>query len=154
MIVGCVNTGNLPLQIDTLEHREFELVGILVQHMTDSGEEQVFAGFLDAQLTSVQEAIAEVAAGNGVEVDSAGFVQAYEGGDVEFQFIPQEVMSMAINNYLWETDQDVDQAARLTISLPAMEDGQIRSTLTLVKRNLENPERPFSTSFGFTLITD
>ena len=61
---------------------------------------------------------------------------------------------MAINNYLWETDQDVDQAARLTISLPAMEDGQIRSTLTLVKRNIEHPERPFSTSFGFTLVTD
>ena len=155
LIVGsCVSSRDLPLDVDQLENRQFELVGIFLRSNGAIDEDQGFRRFLDMQLESLIEVVETVGQSQGVEVTTSAFIEAYERGEIEVEFTADEISSsFTLHSYLWERETDADQQARVSI-LFAPQGGQIPSDLILAKDNLEDPERPFRSVTPFTIVVE
>ncbi|MDA3812508.1 MAG: hypothetical protein PF518_19495 [Spirochaetaceae bacterium] len=137
---SCSTTKSLPLDLETLENREFKIQSIIMTEFQDKDPDFELLSYISdeflTELSKIKETMWE---DYEIILNDSDFLNSLKNGTLEVE-TDVLMFNIRINSYIWRVPGKSDQSATIGVPRKINEDNTMLFSITLYKSNPVNPE--------------
>ncbi len=151
---SCSTTKSLPLDLKTLENREFKIQSTIMTEFHDMDPDFELLSYIsDDFLNDLKKIKKIMQEEHGIQLNDNDFLNSLENGTLE---VETNVLTFNIemNSYIWRVSHEYDQSVKIGVPRKINEDNTMLFSVNLYKSNPVNPESIYQETIYLNIDRD